>query len=224
MLDRAREIRVTCDEEYSLAGEFVMGCKALLKQIDDYHSADIDRWHQGHKAAISKRDEWKTQVQQALDLIGGRNGVAIRYKQEQDRLAKEEADRIERERLRQAQEQQLTAAVELEAQGKFEEAQKVIDAPIETPRPTKYISPVPKVEGLWTRGLWKARIVNSRLVKREFCVPDAAIITMHVNKYFPKGTQTEKKTLTDEQRKQLEEEIGGVEVYFEELFAGRLNR
>lgn len=221
IFDRAQELVCTSDEEYSICGQFVIGAKQLIAKIKAEFSEPKRKADEAHKAITAMEGRTLEPVVGAMELA---SQVALGWKRQQDRLAKEEADRIERERLKAIEEERFAEAKRLEAEDKMEEAEAIIAAPIDIPRPTRYFSPVPKVKGLSTRGNWKARILNPRLVKREFCTPDQVLINMHVNKFFPKGTQTEKKTLTEDQQKQLVEEIGGVEVFFEESFAGRLNR
>jgi hypothetical protein len=214
--DVARSLTVSCDEDYARAGEFIVGCKALAKKINDAHQANIDRWHQGHKAAIGDRDAYLKPITLA---IAKASDVALVYKREQDRLAREEAERLEKERRAKIEEDRLKEAERLEAEGKSEEASKVIEQPIIT-RQVKYESPVPKVSGLTTRAKWKAKLVNPRLVNRSFCSPDMTLIQLYIDAFFPKGTPAEKKVLSDVQRKAIEEHVGGIELYLDEGFAG----
>jgi hypothetical protein len=214
MWDMAREIVVNSDEEYANAGEFLMGCKGLIAKITAEHDLSIKAAHDSHKAAIALRDKHLTPVKQALGIV---SDVALVYKREQDRLAKEEADRIEAERRRQIEEERLREAERLDAAGKFEEAEQVLDAPIETPRPTKFITPVPKVAGLSTTKKWKARVVDPKAVKREFCEPWLVAINAKVSNYFsfiPSPTPAQVAALADE--------IGGVVVEEVESYMGRL--
>lgn len=214
MLDLAREIVVRSDEEYANAGEFVMGCKGLIVRITAEHEPSIKAAHDSHKAALALRDRHLTPVKQALGIA---SDVALAYKREQDRLAKEESDRIEAEQRRRVEEERLKEAERLEAEGKAEEAEQVIAAPIETPRPTKFVTPVPKVSGLSTTKKWKASIVDPKAVKREFCEPWVAAINGRVANYFawiPDPTAAQVLKIT--------EEIGGVIIKEVETFAGRV--
>ena len=152
-------------------------------------------------------------VQQAVDGVGK---VALDYKQEQDRLAKEEADRIEKQRLRQAEEQRLKEAEELKAKGKIEEAENVLSAPLEIPRPTRFFTPVPKVAGLSTKKEWKGKIVNSHLVDRRFCLPDQTLVNKYISSFFAYNSEP-----TEQQLDALKAEMAGIEIYPDEVFAGR---
>lgn len=214
MLDKAKGLTVLCDEDYTVAGEFIMGCKALQKKIEEYHNPIVAQWHDGHKASIQRRDQDLDPVKQAIRIA---SASALTYKQEQERLAREEAQRIERERIKREEEERLKLAAELEAQGKTEQAAEVVAQPIATPRPTKIESPVPKVQGLSTRGKWVAEIVNPDLVGRKHCKPDQSLINITVQHkmYFLKNP-------TPEQLQAIEDEVGGIKIRWDEQFAGRV--
>lgn len=216
-LDMARELVVHNDEQYSEAGQFVADCKSLIAKIKDDFKEPKRKADEAHKAITAMEKRMLEPVVMAMDLA---SRVALDYKREQDRLAREEAEAIEREIRRKVEEERLKEAERLEAEGKNEEAEKVIEAPIEAPRPVRFESAVPKIPGLSARGTWKGRVINQRLVKREFCLADQTLINMHVNRFWPKGTPLEKKTLTDDQRKMLEDEVGGIEIYLDDSFAG----
>ena len=217
MLDRAHALRVNCDEDYSEAGEFILGCKALIKRITEAHQANIDRWHAGHKEAIRERDENLIPVKSALDLV---SQLAISYKKEQDRLAEEERKQIERERVKREEEERLKEAERLAANGKESEAEALLEKPIETPRPFRAPSVLPSVAGLSTRKTWKVKILNAHYVSRPFCMPDQTLLNMHVKQFFAYNSNP-----TTEQLAELVEKMGGVkavELYKEETFAGRV--
>ena len=217
MLDHAQALTVSSDEEYANVGYFVLACKALIGKIKGEFSEPKRKADEAHKAIAAMEKRTLEPVNLAMMHA---SGVALEYKREQDRLMREEAEAIQRERLLEAEQARAQEALRLEAEGKTEEAAKALAVPLERQKP--FISPVPKIAGLSTRGTWRARIVNSRLVKREFCTPDQVLINLHVNRLWGKGTQVEKKILTDEQRAALEAEIGGVEIFLDEGFTARV--
>jgi len=219
-LDRARELVVTCDEEYSVAGNFIMDCKSLIAKIKAEFLEPKRKADEAHKAICAMETRTLGPVQDAMRCA---SDTALDWKREQDRLAKAEADRIAAEKRQQDEEARLAEASRLEAEGKPAEAEEVLNAqPPPMPRHTPFISPVPKVAGLSPRGNWKGEIINQRLVKREFCLADQSLINSYIGRFWPKGTQVEKKTLTEEQKKALEDEIGGVHIYFDGGFTGRV--
>ncbi len=211
-LDMARELVVTSDEQYSEAGLFVADCKALIAKIKDDFKEPKRKADEAHKAITAMEKRMLEPVVTAMDLA---SRVALEYKREQDRLAREEAEAIERERRRKVEEERLAEAARLEAEGKTKEAEKVIEQPIEAPRPVRFETPVPKVAGLSTRKTWKARIIDPRQVNREYCSPNQVTINDKVKNYFAWIQNP-----TPDQIKSIADEIGGVEVYMDEQFAG----
>jgi hypothetical protein len=217
--DRAGEMSVTCDEEYANIGGFVLGCKQLIAKIKQEFAEPKKKAFEAHRAITAFESRTLEPVETAMSIA---SSLALIYKREQDRLAKAEADAIEAERQRAAEQARLTVAEHLESLGKTAEAAKALDAPVERQKP--FVSPVPKITGLSTRGSWRARIVNARLVNRDFCAPDPVLINLHVNRLWGKGAKFEDKTLSDEQRTAIEAEIGGVEIFFDEGFTARLGK
>lgn len=216
LVERARQLIVVSDEGYKEAGEFVMGCKALIKEIRLYHApikADTDA---AHKRACAMENAHLHKVQQAETIA---SQSALVYKNEQDRLAREEREATEREALLEAEEKRTAEAEKLAAQGKEEEAEAVLMAPIVTPRPTRMESAVPKVAGLSSRAKWKGEVIDARAVTRAYCKPDESLINIHVDHSFDFKPGQEP---TAEQIKSLEDEIGGIRVYKDEKFVGRV--
>lgn len=217
VLNRAREIVVTSDEEYSEAGEFIMGCKALIARIETAHKIPKRATYDAWKAAVAFETSQLEPVQEAMKLAGD---VALEYKREQDRLAKEEAGRIAADKRKEEEEKRLKEAERLEAEGKSKEAEQLLDAPPPpTPRPTRFMSPTPKVAGLSTQKRWKGRIVNPDAVTINYRLPDATLINRKVQAFFNLVRNP-----TTAQIQQLEAEIGGVVIEQEESFAGKVAR
>lgn len=214
MLEQAREMRVNSDEEYSAVGSFILGCKQLIAKIKAEFSEPKRKADEAHKAITAMEKRSLEPVVGAMELAGG---VALDYKKEQDRLAKEEADRITAENRRLEEDRRSKEAEELERKGDSKAAGEVLSAPMPTQRAFKPASFVPKVAGLSTKKTWKGRIVAPSKVKIQFCLPDQALVNAKVQSFFAYV-----KDPTPAQIKELEAEIGGVEVYEAEVFAGRV--
>lgn len=214
--DMGREFKVDCDEDYSEAGAFVMKCKRLIAKIKSEFAEPKRKADEAHTAICDMEKRILKPVQDGMDLAGA---AALVYKREQDRLAKEEADRIAADKRKEEEEKRLKEAERLEAEGKPEEAEAVITAPFIPPRPTKFFSPAPKVAGLSTKKQWKGRIVAPDKVTINYRLPDQTLINRKIQSFFAYVKQP-----TEAQIKALAEEIGGVEIVEEEIFAGRVAR
>jgi len=210
VLDNAKLIPAArTDEDYSALGHFIVHCKRLIAKIKDAHRPSIETTHEAHKAAIALRDSHIQPITAALRIV---EPLALAYKQEQDRLAKEEAARIAREKEAKV----LAEAQELDAMGYGEEADTMLEEFAAPTRLVPQISTLPKVEGLSTRKRWTYRLVDPRAVKREFCVPAESRIKSKVENAFYKIS-----VVTPAMVKQLEDEIGGIVVEEVETMVGR---
>jgi hypothetical protein len=213
ILDQALALMVTNEAEYVEVGEFIVSCKALAAEIKAFFKPMKDKAFAAHRAICDQETNTLNPVNQAIKAAGD---AALPWKKEQDRIAQEKANREYQEKLKAMQEAKLKEAQVLEAFGEPEAADKVLDeAKYFEPRRGKVESTVPKVAGLSTRKTWKGRIVKPHEVNRPFCMPDQTLVNMRIKSFFAYNPRA-----TPEEIKALEVEIGGVEVYLDEGFAG----
>jgi len=214
VLDQAKAMpAVTTDTAYAQAGEFIMAGKQLIAKITAAHKPSIDAAHQAHKAAIALRDSHIEPINAALAIV---QPLALAYKQEQDRKAAAEAARIAEEQRKAREEAAIKDAEFLEAWGDQDGADAVIAKATAPTRIVPVAPAVPKVAGLYTRKVWKARVVNRMAVNRQYCEPALTLINAKVANAFYKISQ-----VTPEMVKAMEDEIGGVVLEEVETFAGR---
>lgn len=206
---RATDYIVTSDEEYESAGAFISGCKQLIKRIKEEFAGPKAKADEAHKAVCAMENRLLEKPTRAMAMV---SDVAIAYKKEQDRLAREEKERIEALRRKEEEERRLAEAAALEEQGHVEEAEKVIAAPM--PSTYRFVSPMPKVSGLATRKTWKVRVIDAKAVTLPYLSPDERKIKHALDEL------TYRRQPTDAEIKRLETEIGGVEIYLDETFAG----
>lgn len=216
ILDQARAIVVTNGDEYVSAGQFILDCKSLAKEIQAFFKPMKDKAFAAHRAICDQENNTLKPVNQAIEAAGK---AALPWKQEQDRLAAIEAERLRQEAIKKRETAKLKEAEVLEAFGDTDGAQAALNQAVAEPRRFKVESTVPKVAGLSTSKKWNGRIVAPSKVKLAYCLPDQSLINAKVQNFFAYI-----KDPTPEQIKALEEEIGGVEVYLDEMFAGRVSK
>lgn len=212
-LDDARTLIVTNAEEYAQAGEFIVGCKALAEQIKKEFAEPKRKAHEAHKAIVAMEANALKPVEQAISAA---SATALAWKQAEDRKAKEQFDREQAERRAALEKQKLEEAATLEQWGETDAAEQKLREAIVPIRPTPFESAAPKVAGLSTRKQWKARIVNQSKVNRAYCLPDQTLVNRAVQNFYAYN-----KNPTDAQVQALLDEIGGIEIYLDESFAGR---
>lgn len=216
ILDQARALVVTEEREYVRAGEFIVGCKALASEIKAFFKPMKDKAFAAHRAICDQETTTLKPVTMAIEAAGS---AALPWKQEQDRKAAIEAERVRQEEIKQRQEAKLKEAEMFEAFGDTKEADEVLKQAVTEPRRTKVESTVPKVAGLSTRKKWTFRFVDPDKVVRKYCEPDKQRIQFKIGGFFDFMPRA-----TEEQIRQLQEEVGGIEVYQEEVFAGRITK
>jgi len=213
-LDVAKSMpEVRTDEDYRFVCQVIMDAKRLIAKITDAHRPSIQAAHDSHKAAIALRDSHIQPIQQALRIV---EPLALAYKQAKDAAAWAETNKLLGTARWTKEATAMADAEALEALGYTEEADAKLAEALAPTRITPQISTLPKVEGLSTRKRWTFRIVDPRAVKREFCQPSESRIKSKVENEFYKIS-----TVTPEMIKQLEDEIGGVEVFETETIVGR---
>lgn len=202
---RATEIQVKDQASLSIANEFLLGIKALQREIDSTFDPIIQATHDAHKKALAQKKKFEDPIIQAERMVKPKIGA---YLQEQERIrreAEEAARRAEWERKR-AEEEVLRKAMEAEAKGKAKEAKKIIEeaAKIEQTAPALPIIPQrQQTQGITMREVWKFEITDSKLIPREYLMPDIVRIGKIVQAC--KG----------------ETSIPGIRVYSEKIIAAR---
>lgn len=161
---------------YNRAGQIVVALKDLKKKIQDYFKPMKDKAYKAWKeicdterAELSKIEPYEKKL----------SGLMISWQVEQERKRAEEQRKVEEELRKREEELRLRVAEELEKQGKKEEAEKLLEEPIDIPT-IKVDSEVPKVDGMTTREEWLFEIVDESQIPREFLMPDEKKIRAYV--------------------------------------------
>ena len=212
ILDQARALVVTNEAEYVRAGEFIVLIKQGIADVKAFFKPMKDKAFQAHRAICDQETNSLAPFHQAMKTA---SDAALPYKQEQDRLAREEAELQRQEMIKAREAEKLKEAELLEAFGDTEQAEKVLQQAVIEPRRAKVESTLPKVAGLSSRAAWKGRILRPREVNRAYCTPDQSLINDAVQREFKAMRDP-----TPDQIKALEADIGGVEIYLDESFAG----
>lgn len=154
--DEARAIVIRSDADYQAAARFLRDrCKAVLREVDATFDPIIRAAHLAHKEAVAQKAKVAAPIQEAEQIVKSAIGSYVR---EQERRQLEER-RAAEERARQlAEREALDRAVRLEAQGRTEAAEALLEQPI---RPT--LAPAalaPKAAGISVPRVWRAEVVD----------------------------------------------------------------
>lgn len=154
---QAQSIVVASSADMERADKFNQDVKAMVKQVDDVFKPLADKASQAHRAITGKWNEIKKPLVEAQEIITRKVRA---YIQEEKRKAEEEEARLREEARKLEEERRLAEAVELEKEGRKEEAQAVIEEPMQIVTPTVKAD-VPKYDARTYRPpIKKVKIVN----------------------------------------------------------------
>jgi hypothetical protein len=168
VLQRARDFAVTDMLSYEAADSIIAEVRIKVKdreiELGPAKEAATKSWQ-------AMNAIWKKFVVDPLEACKTLDRKRYAWKKAEDDRRAREAEELRRaEELRQANER-LELASRMEAAGMKEQAEKIIDAPaasVNVPEPVK----VAKVEGQSNVENWQARVVDEKLIPREYLTPD----------------------------------------------------
>ena len=191
---KAADIVVDSHESYEIAGQFLVGVKTIRKNIAETFDHLIKSAHEQHKSVISEKKKHDTPLNDAERVVKAKMG---NYSTKQARIAREEQQRKEREAREAEETRRLAEAEALEKEGRNEEAEQVIEAPIcvaVAPPP-----PPPKAQGISTTKRFKFRVVDKSKIPLAYMQHNEVLIGQVVR----------------QQHEAAEKIIPGIQVYFE---------
>lgn len=169
MPQRAQAIsKITTHDEYAQAGGLLVQIKTMRKRIKDVFGPIVDAAFAAHKVAKGKQNEAEAPLDLAENhlkrLISDYNEEQERIRQQQQREAEAAARKAEEDRV-------LAEAKAAEDAGEHEEAQAIIEQPVQAPVVIVQ-STVPKVEGVSMRDNWTYQITDETKIPREYLIVD----------------------------------------------------
>ncbi len=197
--EKAKAIIIKSNEDFQKAGEILTIIKELRKEINESYDPIIKKAHATHLEAVEQKRKVEAPLVEAEGIIKPRLAA---WNAEQEKIRRAEEERLQEIARKEEQERRLKEAVAAEQAGHKEEAQAIIDTPIQAP-PVVVPKSVPKVAGVSFTKQWKFRIKNPALVPREYMTVDEVKIGKVV------------RALKDQTS------IPGVEVYSEDGVSGR---
>lgn len=206
----AQSYRITSPELYEAAAADLQEIKGKLKALEEKRIAITRPLNQALKAVNDLFRKPKELLEQAEALLKRAMGA---YDQEQERRRREEQARLEAE-ARKERERLEAQARKAEEKGQLEKAEALresatsIIAPLVSP-----VAKAPKVSGIATRGLWKARVTDKAALVRHIVAERPDLLTLIEIDSSALGA------LARSQKSALS--LPGVEVYEEKVLAAR---
>ncbi len=152
VINGAQEIVIVTVEDYSFADLMFKELKGWIKTLDEEEKKITRPLLEGVENARALFRGPKQKANEAKDILNIRMTTFADEKKTKER---EEERRLQEIARKRAEEEALQQALEAEAAGEKEEAQRIIEEPVYVP-PIKVISEVPKSKGTFIRTTWSA--------------------------------------------------------------------
>lgn len=178
--DRAKAITITSGEDFERAGELLKVIKGLRAEIDDTFDSVIQKAHEAHKEAISKKRKVETPLVEAEAILKPRIAAFIR---EQERIRREEELRLQKLAQEESERLQLEEASILDEMGETDSANALLER---KPEPVPVFVPrtVPKVPGVTLRQTWSAQVVSLQLLVKAVAEGKVPLMAIQANTTF----------------------------------------
>lgn len=176
LVAKARGLVVYTPQDYERNLELERETLAFEKRVKDFLAPHVERALEAHRALVADRDALIRPSEEARRISKSHRAAYEDAEAARRRQAELEAQ----DAARKAEEdRRLAEAVALEQNGDAAAAQATLAAPIEVPAIVlpREVPKAGKAQAL--RTIWKARIMNSDAVPREFCVPDQAALNSY---------------------------------------------
>ncbi len=165
---QAQALVIDSKESMTGADTFKKGIKALIGEIDSTFKPLANKAFAAHRAITEK---WKATKQPLLNADQVITEKAKAYLRAEEKKRQEEERRLREIARLEEEERRLAEAIELEKEGNAEEAQEILEEPMQVVAPT-VVADVPKVDKRMYRTTWKWRVTNMEKIPSEYFTLD----------------------------------------------------
>jgi len=195
LITTAGQFNIINNDVYVEAMNFAKSIKLLVKEVEDTFDPVVSKAHSTWKEAIAQKNKHLEPLNQALALLDGK-GKTFRREQELIRL---EAERKARELAQKEADRLAKQAAKAAESGKEAKAEELQQRAEELKASTPIVeSKVSKIAGIPIRTNYKFKMIDEKLIPREYLTPDTVKIGQVVR--ATKGTLS----------------IPGIEIYTED--------
>ena len=166
--EKAQAIIIRSNDDFIKAGEILTAIKSLRKEIDATFDPIIKKAFEAHKEAVAQKKKVDAPLVEAEGIVKPRMAA---WNAEQERIRREEEERLREIARKEEEERRLKEAIDAEKSGNKEEAEAILETPIEPP-PVVIPKTTPKVAGVSFTKQWKFRITDPNKIPREYLTPD----------------------------------------------------
>jgi hypothetical protein len=175
--ERAKLVAITDNESYTLAANTLKSIKDYLRRVDE-------RLEPGKKAAYAAYQEWLDLIRDAkapyLEAEAHIKLQIAAYQREEEIKRQAEERRLREIARKQEEERRLQDAILAEQEGNHDEAEAILQETACVVPPIVEKS-MPKVEGISTTLIWRARVTNLMALVRAVARGEAPLNLLMAN-------------------------------------------
>lgn len=181
LIEQAKAIKIVSNEDYAVAGEFLIVLKKMVKEIEATFKEPKSLANALRdslcKAENNHADPVRAAIKLVGDLMSDHKLREERLKRDEERRLKLEADERAAIARKQLEEERLQNATQLQDMGLKDEALDVLDQPMvippSDPEPVERVLKVEaKAQGVSARAKYTIFVTNEALISREYLMPD----------------------------------------------------
>jgi hypothetical protein len=168
VIQKAQQLKITTNDEYKEAGEFLKFIKGRQKKIDGEFDPGISAAFLTHRTLTTQKKKFAIPYAEAETCVKKEMG---RFSLEQENKRREEQLRLEAELKEKQEAEALKAAEMAEQAGNQEEAREILQDAINN-APTVIVENTTRAEGISTRKTWKWKLIDKNQVDPIFLIVD----------------------------------------------------
>lgn len=181
LAEQATALRVVDEPTFQRAGVMLRMIKDYLARVGEVLNPIIQAAHKAHQEALGQKKKLEGPALEAERVLKASMGA---YQVEQEHLARQAEALASAERQRLEEEAKLQAALEAEARGDGQGAERILEAP--TPPvpiivPAAVTPPPPKAEGVSFRTNYRAEVVDLKALVQAVAQGQAALAYLEPN-------------------------------------------
>jgi hypothetical protein len=170
--DQASAIIINSNEDYTRAGQLLITIKGIRKKIEETFKPIKQKMDAAKKEVLDQEKAADAPLAAAEAIIKPR---IAQWNAEQERIRQAEEKRLQEIARKEEEDRQIAAAIAAEHSGNKEEAEAIIEAPVQA-APVVVPKLVPKVAGVSFTKQWKFRITDEAKIPRQYlCVDEQKI-------------------------------------------------
>jgi hypothetical protein len=158
-------------QDFDMAGNLTLALNDARKEVVAFFKPQKYNLDQAKKTILDKEKEMLAPLEKALSFLEPK---VAQYLREQRRIREEAQEKAREDARKKAEEELLARATKAESEGHAEVAQAILEEPVVV-KSVERVAEVPKVRGIATMEVWKARVTSLPLLIKAVCEDKAPI-------------------------------------------------